>query len=143
MENVIISKNIKSVSGVYGFWNIENGKIYIGSSKNIKSRINNHLSKLRNGRHENKEMQKDFDDGNKFMVFNVLEVDNTKNLRYFENISIIRFDAINKGYNKQPITEHETREENKIRLIAGELDYYYNGADNEDKRNIETELLNN
>lgn len=143
MENVVISKNIKKIVGVYAIWNLENQKVYIGSSKNIKSRVYNHLTKLRNGKHENVELQKDFDDGNKFIIFKVLEAENIKNLRYYEYISIIHFDAISNGYNTQSVIEHEPREVTEIRFLAGSLDFYNKWADDEDKGDIINKVLNN
>jgi predicted GIY-YIG superfamily endonuclease len=48
-----ISKKFKGLSGVYCLININNGKRYIGSSKNIYQRLLKHRSLLRNGKHEN------------------------------------------------------------------------------------------
>lgn len=47
-------------SGVYTIKNIVNGKIYIGSSSDIKSRIRNHLNLLRKGKHHNVILQRSF-----------------------------------------------------------------------------------
>ena len=101
MENVVISKNIKKIVGVYAIWNLENQKVYIGSSKNIK------------------------------------------NLRYYEYISIIHFNAISNGYNTQSVIEHEPREVTAIRFLAGSLDFYSKGTDDEDKEEIIYKILNN
>lgn len=40
---------------MYKICNLNNGKFYIGSSKNIESRWNDHIFRLRNNTHENKE----------------------------------------------------------------------------------------
>lgn len=45
------------VSGIYVIRNKSNGKIYIGSSKNIRSRVNSHYSALRRGAHCNRHLQ--------------------------------------------------------------------------------------
>ena len=46
------------LSGIYKITNLSNGKIYIGQSQNIYTRRQQHFVALRNGSHENKEMQK-------------------------------------------------------------------------------------
>lgn len=56
-----MNKSIKS--GVYALINTQTGKMYIGSSKNIKNRIGQHFAALRSGRHCNKELLKDFNNG--------------------------------------------------------------------------------
>ena len=48
-----ISKKLEGISGVYCLININNGKRYIGSSKNIYQRLLKHRSLLRNNKHEN------------------------------------------------------------------------------------------
>ena len=47
----------KKISGVYCICNIINNKKYIGSSKNIKHRIGDHFSQLRNNIHHNTHLQ--------------------------------------------------------------------------------------
>jgi len=37
-----------------------NGKEYVGSAKNIRARINRHLSELKNNRHHNQKLQHEF-----------------------------------------------------------------------------------
>ena len=49
------------MTGIYCiFSNIDKDKIYIGSAKNITSRIKRHLSELKNNKHNNKKMQNYF-----------------------------------------------------------------------------------
>lgn len=45
------------ICGIYKILNIENGKFYIGSSKNIKHRWSQHKSKLKKGKHPNMHLQ--------------------------------------------------------------------------------------
>lgn len=45
---------------VYGIKNKVNGKMYIGSTKNLRSRRYQHYSKLKGNYHRNKELQKDY-----------------------------------------------------------------------------------
>ena len=46
--------------GVYKITNLANGKIFIGSHKNVKARINRHLFALENGTEEIKELMEDY-----------------------------------------------------------------------------------
>lgn len=46
--------------GVYEIRNILNGKMYVGSSKNVERRFVIHLSQLRNCKHHNKHLQRAF-----------------------------------------------------------------------------------
>lgn len=49
------------MTGIYCiFSNIDKNKIYIGSAKNITTRIKRHLSELKNNKHNNKKMQNYF-----------------------------------------------------------------------------------
>lgn len=52
--------NIECVSGVYRIQNTESGKLYIGSSVNIRWRALKHLSHLRRGVHRNAHLQAAF-----------------------------------------------------------------------------------
>lgn len=62
-------------SGVYRILNKVNGRIYIGSAKEFKSRLTSHLSSLRRGTHHNKFLQNDFNKcSEEAFVFEVLEV---------------------------------------------------------------------
>jgi len=45
------------ILGIYKITNLKNGKVYIGSSKNIKRRLIEHKSRLKNNKHINKYFQ--------------------------------------------------------------------------------------
>ena len=47
------------LSGIYKITNLLNGKVYVGQSQNVFKRKIQHFTALRNGNHENREMQKD------------------------------------------------------------------------------------
>lgn len=51
-----INQKLKK-SGIYCLINLSNNKRYIGSSKNIYSRLLKHRSLLRNNKHENSKLQ--------------------------------------------------------------------------------------
>jgi len=48
------------ISGIYKITNLVSNKIYIGSSKNIKQRINSHKRELKNNKHVNKRLQNSY-----------------------------------------------------------------------------------
>lgn len=61
--------------GIYKITNVKNGKIYIGSAKNFKKRAYQHVSSLRNQRHQNKHLQASWNKwGEDAFLFEVLEV---------------------------------------------------------------------
>jgi group I intron endonuclease len=56
--------------GIYCLQARSNGRLYIGASKNIRRRIQQHFSKLRNNKHDNPNLQQEFNQTgeNGFMV---------------------------------------------------------------------------
>lgn len=54
------SLSLMGVCGVYAIECLENGKLYIGSSGRIGSRVVQHYRSLVNGRHDNQRLQSDF-----------------------------------------------------------------------------------
>lgn len=65
---------MKKISGIYKIKNIINSKVYIGSSINIKSRWQKHISELRNGRHSNKHLLESYKKhGEQNFQFSILE----------------------------------------------------------------------
>ena len=48
------------MQGIYKIENIKTGKIYIGSSKNIKSRFYTHKRELEKGTHHSYKLQKSY-----------------------------------------------------------------------------------
>lgn len=61
------------MTGIYKIINTSNGKIYIGQSKDIEQRIEQHSRALEKGTHENKFMQKDYNIFSSAFVFEVVE----------------------------------------------------------------------
>lgn len=53
--------------GIYSIVNRITGKTYIGSARNVDQRLHQHYHQLLNGKHYNKELQRDFDS---FGIFN-------------------------------------------------------------------------
>jgi len=46
-------------SGIYGIFNKESGKVYVGRGINLESRKRNHWNFLKIGRHQNTPLQRD------------------------------------------------------------------------------------
>lgn len=62
-------------SGIYQIRNLNNGKVYVGSTKGFKQRFTQHLNSLKKGTHHNKHLQSAFiQDGTDSFIFEVLEV---------------------------------------------------------------------
>ena len=60
--------------GVYQIKNLVNGKIFVGSSKNLPGKINSHRFQLKMGSHMNKALQKEYSNfGEKYFSFEVLD----------------------------------------------------------------------
>jgi len=68
-------KGYANKSGVYRITNTINGKIYIGSAKRFKQRASEHISSLKNNKHQNKHLQASFNKyGTDAFLFEVIEV---------------------------------------------------------------------
>ena len=61
-------------SGIYKITNFIKNKVYIGQSKNVYKRCQQHFIALRRGYHENKEMQEDWNNDNRGFRFDVIEL---------------------------------------------------------------------
>lgn len=96
--------------GVYQIKNKRNGKLYIGSTKNLLGKINSHKFQLKNGLHPNREMQKEFkeigEEGFSFDILDRLEpkedlnYDYSEKLKTLEAMWIEKLQPFNeKGYN--------------------------------------------
>ncbi len=86
---------------IYQIKNLENGKVYIGQSIDFEKRKNQHLQRLKVGKHHNKELQKDFDAyiDNGFN-FKVIESAETKEeLDQLEASYINKTKTFENGYN--------------------------------------------
>lgn len=104
--------------GIYAIINKTNGRVYIGSSSNLISRLSMHERALISGTHPNAEMQQDFD-ANCHFEFDILSVSRADrrgertvlsrgerlDLYTLESKYIEEYDAIGTGYNRQAISK--------------------------------------
>lgn len=90
----------KIKSGVYAIVCSKNEKIYIGSSQNITARKAQHSSELRNCKHGNDNLQRDFNKyGEQAFKFMVLERCYIPDLEEKEQYYINLYNTVESGYN--------------------------------------------
>lgn len=91
-----IQQNLK-FSGIYCIQNIDNGKMYVGSSKNIYQRLLKHQAYLRRNIHDNKKLQNSWNKhGEGSFFYSILEICNIGELTAKEQFYI---DALKPWYN--------------------------------------------
>lgn len=104
---------------IYAIQHNETKRIYVGCSLHFEKRIREHMSHLRNNKHTNAELQKDYNlYGENFSYF-VLER-NVHFLRCFDRekewMSILKSNLIETGYNlmtaERPITLNDFKKQN-------------------------------
>ena len=103
-------KETPKSAGVFLIKNLANGKVLLGSSKNLHGPLNKHRFMLRAGAHDNPELQKDWQEfGPDSFSFEILEVVRVKDspdfslddeLTLLEEIWLERLDPFGaRGYN--------------------------------------------
>lgn len=92
--------------GVYQIKNLINGKIFIGSSKNLPGKINSQRFQLNLGSHMNAELQKDYAELGEanflFEVLDYLEPKDDKDYDYTEDLEVLKEMWIEKLSTKKP-----------------------------------------
>lgn len=92
------------IMGVYYIKNITDNKYYIGSSKNIDTRLKTHKQHLLKGCHNCRSLQKDYDRlGLDNFIFDILEIiKDEEYLTAYEKYYIYKYNSIvkYKGYNE-------------------------------------------
>lgn len=97
----------KVISGVYVIKNIQNGKLYVGSSINIYSRWATHKTQLRNNSHPNLYLQRVWNKyGEASFRFQILLICEPEKVVLYEQKAIDKFDAFKNGYNGRPKAEN-------------------------------------
>lgn len=126
----------KIIIGIYKIKNKENGKVYIGSSKNIENRWKQHKTLLRCGKHHSQHLQYSWNKyGSDCFLFEVIEdeiqqeeslvreqywIDKLQsyNPKRGYNMSIVAGACVmNDNYNFEEIVDEEYELENKYKII--------------------------
>ena len=113
------TEKITLYSGVYRIENKKTGMIYIGQSRNLSSRIQDHGRLLKAGKHTNKGMQKDFTMGHRF-EWDVLEYTYPQNLFACEQAYINHFSDKAFLYNSYRTMSHYALD-NQAQLLQGKI----------------------
>lgn len=108
----LTTENSKVFNGVYMIHNTLHNKKYIGSTKDVNRRLSTHKRELSMGSHNNRVMQKDYNEaGPNLFKYVILEKEIAGNLltayeKYYMYIhdSVVKY----KGYNQMfPSTDHK------------------------------------
>lgn len=93
-----------SLPGIYKIENLEDGKVYIGSAVNLKTRYVAHRNALRRGNHGNIHLQRAWDKyGECAFMFSIIElVYHPDQLLEIEQLWMNYYDVMNTGYNISP-----------------------------------------
>lgn len=87
---------------IYRIINIRTKKSYIGNTKNLRTRLAEHIYTLKNNKHYNIQLQTDFNLGDEFQI-EVLVVlkrdDNRKKRNALEAYFVMRYNTLAEGYN--------------------------------------------
>ena len=84
----------RPMSGIYVITNTINGRQYVGQSQNIFFRRKQHFVALKNGIHENKAMQQDWNINNRGFRWDVLEYCSIDQLNSREKYWIDKLNSI-------------------------------------------------
>ena len=108
-------------AGIYLIANIVNGKVYIGRSKHLRTRKNEHFRELRNGKHQNPRLQNAWNKhGAPAFRYDVLEYCDIEDLVERETWWVELLDSLNrdKGYNLRTPDTQTISEETKAKISA-------------------------
>lgn len=99
--------------GIYKIENKENGKVYIGKSKDIIHRWSEHEKALAKHEHHSLKLQADYDlyGGIEVFDFDVVELCDVSSLKERRDFYIKQYDAIANGYNSNEQNQNPERNE--------------------------------
>jgi group I intron endonuclease len=86
--------------GIYIIKNKDNGKVYVGQSKDLSHRKACHFYDLRENRHKNIELQKAYNDNPNALEFKIVCSCEEEDLDYMEKFYIKKYKSNIEGYNK-------------------------------------------
>ena len=94
---------VKKICGIYSIQNLVDGKYYVGESINLNSRLSNHRSLLKYGKHRNKHLQAAWNKyGGDNFEFKIIEKCN-RDVRFDREVYWVAFyNAFYNGYNMTP-----------------------------------------
>lgn len=117
--------------GIYKIENKVNGKVYIGSSKNIENRWKQHRRMLDKKEHHSQHLQSSWDVyGSEDFSFDIIEqVEDSKKLLERESYYIQRFNSLdsNNGYNVTPVLNNKymkVKVENSNKAVISETEIF-------------------
>jgi group I intron endonuclease len=88
------------IAAIYKIINIETGKVYIGSTNDVKKRFRNHKSLLKNNKHHNIHLQRAWNKyGQAAFGFEILERPEESELLSKEQDYFNLYEIVEKGYN--------------------------------------------
>jgi group I intron endonuclease len=87
--------------GIYKIININNSKVYIGSSKNIEKRWKEHTYRLKYNAHHSSKLQRSYNrtENKSIFKFEIIEETSEEQLKEREQYYIDLYDSFNNGYN--------------------------------------------
>ena len=113
-----IYKNMVPPMGVFSLRNNQTGRVFLGSSLNLKNKYERIKIMLGMGNHYNSELQKDWNDYGEesftFEILETLEVKDDKSYNYSEDLEILELLWIDKF---RPFPEKCYNKNEKIRMV--------------------------
>ena len=115
-----MSSKISYTSGIYKITNILTGRAYVGSSSDVDKRLMCHIRKLKDNKHQNKDLQKDFNQlGEGGFLFQLIELVLDKAL-LFNRESYYILKEKQKPYNQGVIcVPIDLTEDDTLRFLKG------------------------
>lgn len=113
----------EKICAIYMIQNLDNGKVYIGSTRDFERRKHNHLYALYNGTHHSAELQKDFDNqcNIEFRIIEKLSDDISQDdMLSLESKYITARNSATSGYNKNTPSDNTKSHQD---LEPGEIKY--------------------
>lgn len=111
-------------TGVYGIFDGNNKCWYVGRGF-LDDRKNYHVSRCRNQKHPNKDLQGLWNETKGALEFRVLKYCYKKDFQFYEDYYINEYDTINNGFNKQKASEYHyntnTYKKKKTRELRSEI----------------------
>lgn len=130
----VINFNLNEKCGIYCLINLNNGKRYIGSSKNLYDRLHQHFHNLKYNKHHSLHLQSSYNKyGEDCFDFEILEICKFEDLVIREEYWIDFYECINsdKGYNKRIDAERNSglpcKEETKNKISNTLKEKYSSG----------------